>query len=77
MPHSVFLCLQICLYCALFIPGLSTAVIGLFYDEIRWYGWVLALAGSIACLISCELYKAVSFAMAPIKDTDEDIVKSK
>lgn len=52
-------------------------MIGLFYDEIRWYGWVLALAGSIACLIGCELYKALSFAMAPIKDGDEAVAKSK
>mmetsp|Transcript_27570 Transcript_27570/g.84570 ORF Transcript_27570/g.84570 Transcript_27570/m.84570 type:complete len:1186 (+) Transcript_27570:139-3696(+) len=59
MNKAVFTA-QVCLYVALFVPGLSTAVLGLFWDEIYWWGWVLALCGAFACLIGCELFKAVS-----------------
>ena len=48
---------QSALYAALFIPGLSDKVLGLHFDEIHWWGWVLAAMGAVACLVGCEAYK--------------------
>merc|ERR1719502_2510358 len=48
---------QAALYAALFIPGLSDQVLGLYFREIHWWGWVLAAMGAVSCLAGCELYK--------------------
>ena len=59
MNKAVFTA-QCCLYLALFVPGLSTAVLGLFWEEIYWWGWVLAIFGAFCCLVGCELFKAIA-----------------
>ena len=64
---------QIALYVALFVPGLSDAVIGLYplgspagrTDGIEWFGWVLALIGALICMTGCELYKCYVKHYAP------------
>ena len=64
---------QIALYVALFVPGLSDAVIGLYplgspagrTDGIEWFGWVLALIGALVCMTGCELYKCYVKHFAP------------
>merc|ERR1711998_261427 len=48
---------QVTLFLALFIPGLSTEVLGLYVYEIKGFGWFLAFVGAFACLFFCELYK--------------------
>ena len=64
---------QVALYVALFVPGLSDAVIGLYplgspagrTDGIEWFGWVLALIGALVCMTGCELYKCYVKHYAP------------
>jgi len=51
---------QVTLMAALFIPGLSDTVLGLYVHEIHGFGWFLALCGSVACLVFCELFKCWS-----------------
>ncbi|KAJ8604654.1 hypothetical protein CTAYLR_006531 [Chrysophaeum taylorii] len=58
--NKAVLLAQLCLYLGLFVPGLSTAVLGLFWDEIRWFGWVIAVCGAFSCGVGCELYKFLS-----------------
>ena len=67
MNKAVFLG-QICLYCGLFLPGLSNGVLDLHplpragHDGIQAYGWGIAVCGALSCLLGCELYKfAMSF----------------
>jgi len=48
---------QVTLAFALFCPGLSDTVLGLYVYEIKWFGWVFAICGALACLIICELFK--------------------
>jgi magnesium-transporting ATPase (P-type) len=67
MNKAVFLG-QICLYCGLFLPGLSSGVLDLHplpragHDGIQAYGWGIAVCGALSCLLGCELYKfAMSF----------------
>jgi len=59
MNKAVFMA-QTALYVSLFLPGLSTAVLGLYWSEIGWWGWVLAIVGAGATLFFCELYKFAS-----------------
>ncbi|KAH8092786.1 calcium-transporting ATPase [Aureococcus anophagefferens] len=67
MNKAVFLG-QICLYCGLFLPGLSSGVLDLHplpragHDGIQAYGWGIAVCGALSCLLGCELDKfAMSF----------------
>lgn len=50
---------QAALYLALFIPGLNT-VLGLYPEEIYFWGWLLAFFGAISCLVMCEMFKIVA-----------------
>jgi magnesium-transporting ATPase (P-type) len=58
--NKAILMAQISLYAALWIPGLNTAVLGLYVDEIHGFGWGIAFIGAISCLIGCELYKFIA-----------------
>jgi len=49
---------QAALYVAVFLPGLSD-VLGLQGFRIGLQGWLAALVGAVACLVLCELYKAM------------------
>jgi len=51
---------QVTLFIALFVPGLSDTVLGLYPTEIHLFGWVLAAMGSTSCLIFCEIFKCVA-----------------
>jgi len=51
---------QTALYVALFLPGLNEDVLGLYVYEIHSWGWFLAIMGSLACLVLCEIYKFVA-----------------
>jgi Ca2+-transporting ATPase len=57
--NKAILMAQIALYVALFLPGLNN-VLGLYVWEIHGFGWFLAIMGSLACLIGCEVYKFVA-----------------
>jgi magnesium-transporting ATPase (P-type) len=48
---------QVTLVIALFLPGLSDTVLGLYVYEIHWFGWFFAALGALACLFFCELFK--------------------
>lgn len=58
--NKAVLMAQVTLFLALFIPGLSDSVLGLYVYEIHGFGWFLALMGSLACLVFCELFKCYS-----------------
>ena len=45
------------------LPGLS-GVLGLRGLELGWAGWLAALAGALATLVLCELYKLLSRRLA-------------
>jgi len=51
---------QIALVVAVFLPGLSDAVLGLRGASIGIEGWGVALLGALATLVLCELYKVLS-----------------
>lgn len=51
---------QTALYVVIFTPVISKDIFGLEGGNIGAYGWILAIAGSIFCLLFCELYKFVS-----------------
>jgi P-type Ca2+ transporter type 2C len=51
---------QLALYFALFCPGLNESVLGLYVYEIHGFGWFLAVMGSLACLVGCEIYKKIA-----------------
>jgi magnesium-transporting ATPase (P-type) len=48
---------QVTLAIALFLPGLSDTVLGLYVYEIHWFGWFFAALGALACLVFCEIFK--------------------
>jgi len=58
--NKAVLLAQITLFLALFIPGLSDSVLGLYVYEIHGFGWFLAAVGSLSCLVICELFKCFS-----------------
>jgi len=76
MNKAVFTA-QICLYCALFIPGLNEAVLGLYPYEINWWGWVLAFIGAFLAMAGCELYKFVSSFFPPAEYVEPEMKKKK
>jgi len=51
---------QLALYVAVFMPGLSTEILGLDGISIGWWGWGVSLLGPILCLLLCEVYKVVT-----------------
>jgi potassium/sodium efflux P-type ATPase len=51
---------QVTLFIALFLPGLSDSVLGLYPMEIHGFGWFLAIMGSLSCLVICEAFKCYS-----------------
>ena len=51
---------QVMLMLALFTPGLSDNVLGLYVYEIQGFGWFLAFLGAFSSLVFCELYKFLS-----------------
>lgn len=60
---------------ALFIPGLSDEVLGLYVYEIQGFGWFLAFVGAFSCLVFCELYKVIGSKFmeeAELADYEED-----
>jgi Ca2+-transporting ATPase len=66
---------QVTLVLALFIPGLSDEVLGLYVYEIYGFGWFLAFVGAFSCLVFCELYKYVGsqfIVEAELADYHED-----
>ena len=69
---------QITLFLALFTPGLSTEVLGLYVYEIHSFGWAIAFLGAFSCGVGCELYKyfASKFIeeaeLADYKENEED-----
>merc|ERR1711865_184056 len=73
--NKAVLLAQLTLGLALFIPGLSDSVLGLYVYEIHGFGWFLAAMGSISCLVFCELFKCWSkrfVELAKIVDYTED-----
>jgi len=66
---------QVTLVLALFIPGLSDEVLGLYVYEIQGFGWFLAFIGALSCLVFCELYKVIGSKFmeeAELADYEED-----
>jgi len=59
MNKAVFMA-QVTRGIALFLPGLSDEVLGLYVLEIHGFGWALAAIGATACLVICELFKCYS-----------------
>lgn len=59
MQQAVVLA-QLCLLGAVFIPVLSTEVLGLRGIAIGWEGWLLALAGPVCTLLLCEACKVIT-----------------
>merc|ERR1711904_240345 len=55
--QKAILVAQIALVVAVFLPGLSDAVLGLRGASIGVEGWGVAFLGALATLILCELYK--------------------
>jgi magnesium-transporting ATPase (P-type) len=55
--NKAVLLAQFTLVLALFIPGLSDSVLGLYVYEIHGFGWFLAIVGATSCLVFCELFK--------------------
>merc|ERR1719247_3754422 len=51
---------QAALYLVIFTPVISKDIFGLEGAIIGAEGWLLAIAGSVVCLLVCELYKLVS-----------------
>jgi len=58
--NKAVLMAQVTLMLALFIPGLSDQVLGLYVYEIQGFGWFIAFVGAFSCLVFCEIYKFVS-----------------
>merc|ERR1711881_214085 len=58
--QKAILVAQIALVVAVFLPGLSDAVLGLRGASIGMEGWGVALLGALATLVLCELYKFLS-----------------
>ena len=69
---------QITLFLALFTPGLSTEVLGLYVYEIHSFGWAIAFLGAFSCGVGCELYKYFmskfieEAELADYKENEED-----
>jgi len=59
MNYAVLMA-QITLFIALYLPGLSTDVLGLYPQEIHGFGWGIAAIGATSCLVVCELFKCYS-----------------
>merc|ERR1712178_90756 len=51
---------QLCLCAAVFLPGLSDAVLGLRGIHIGWWGWGVAMIGPLATVVLCEACKLVT-----------------
>jgi magnesium-transporting ATPase (P-type) len=51
---------QSALYLVIFTPVISKDIFGLEGAIIGAEGWLLAIAGSVVCLVICEVYKLVS-----------------
>jgi len=51
---------QLALYIAVFVPGLSTEILGLDGIAIGFWGWGVSLLGPILCLVLCECYKVIT-----------------
>jgi len=51
---------QAALYVVIFTPVVSKDIFGLQGAIIGLDGWIIAIAGSVVCLLLCELYKFVS-----------------
>mmetsp|Transcript_22463 Transcript_22463/g.33355 ORF Transcript_22463/g.33355 Transcript_22463/m.33355 type:complete len:165 (+) Transcript_22463:3-497(+) len=51
---------QLALYAAVLIPTFSDMILGLDGTIIGWKGWVMALAGPVACLVLCEVCKFIT-----------------
>lgn len=51
---------QCALYIAVFVPGLSTDILGLDGVSIGFWGWGVSLLGPILCLVLCEVYKVIT-----------------
>jgi len=58
--NKAVLLAQICLFVALFLPGLNDSVLQLYPLEIHGFGWFLALLGAGSTLIFCEIFKCAS-----------------
>merc|ERR1712025_986435 len=58
--QKAILMAQIALVVAVFLPGLSDAVLGLRGASIGAEGWVVAALGALATLVLCEFYKFLS-----------------
>jgi len=69
---------QCALYIAIFVPGLSW-VLNLRGILIGGWGWLAAFVGAMACLVLCELYKALTLLktkLFPVKVKHEKEVKN-
>merc|ERR1711977_597413 len=58
--QKAILMAQVALIVAVFLPGLSDAVLGLRGASIGMEGWGVAALGALATLLLCELYKFLS-----------------
>merc|ERR1712078_622577 len=55
--QKAILVAQLCLIIAVFVPGFNDKVLGLDGVAVGLWGWGVALAGPIGCVILCEAYK--------------------
>jgi len=51
---------QLCLYAAVLTPFLSDRILKLSGVHIGHFGWLLALAGPVGCLVLCEACKLIT-----------------
>mmetsp|Transcript_110739 Transcript_110739/g.292428 ORF Transcript_110739/g.292428 Transcript_110739/m.292428 type:complete len:279 (-) Transcript_110739:90-926(-) len=72
MQYSI-LSAQIALYCAIFIPYVSDAILGLRGAAIGWEGWVAAFFGALGCLVLCEVFKLLTGKQKQMFDESERI----
>merc|ERR1712050_551710 len=51
---------QICLYTAVMVPYFSDKILKLRGIAIGYFGWLMALAGPVGCLVLCEACKIIT-----------------
>merc|ERR1711972_852337 len=62
MGQKAIVLAQLCLYIAVLLPFFSDQILQLSGVGIGPFGWLLALAGPIGCLVLCEVCKLITAA---------------
>eukprot|EP00927_Polykrikos_kofoidii_P005697 TRINITY_DN12259_c0_g1_i1.p1 TRINITY_DN12259_c0_g1~~TRINITY_DN12259_c0_g1_i1.p1 ORF type:complete len:1103 (+),score=207.55 TRINITY_DN12259_c0_g1_i1:58-3366(+) len=58
--QKAILAAQICMFIAVFTPGLNTDVLRLDGWHIGWWGWLVAFVGPVGTVILCEMTKILT-----------------